>query len=77
MAGERHELEIVIDAKGRVTVETKGAKGAACLKYVEFFEKNVGRVRRRKLTSEYYEPCRSPHIAEAESVRARGRTRSP
>jgi len=74
MSQERHELEVVIDAKGRVTVEVKGAKGPACLEYVEFFEKNVGQVRQKKLTPEYYEPGRSARLVDSESLRARRRT---
>jgi len=77
MSQERHELEIVIDAKGRVTVEVKGAKGSACLEYVDFFEKNVGRVRQKRLTPEYYEPGRSSRLADSDTVRGRRRTRPP
>jgi len=71
MAGERHELEIVIDKQGRVTVEVKGAKGPACLEYEELFAKNVGRVRRKHLTPEYYEPPSSARISEGERTRTR------
>ncbi|MBN1459510.1 MAG: DUF2997 domain-containing protein [Armatimonadetes bacterium] len=77
MASERHELEIMIDTKGRVTIETRGAKGPACLEYVDLFEKNVGRVRRKKLTSEYYEPGPSSRITDAENLRTRRRTGPP
>jgi hypothetical protein len=71
MAGERHELEIVIDKQGRVTVEVKGAKGPACLEYEELFAKNVGRVKRKQLTQEYYEPPSQARIVESERTRAR------
>jgi len=68
---ERHELEIVIDQQGRVTVEVKGAKGPACLEYVELFEKNVGQVKSKTLTPEYYEPPRKAGLADTERTRAR------
>ncbi len=68
---ERHELEIVIDQQGRVTVEVKGAKGPACLEYVELFEKNVGRVRSKTRTSEYYEAPRQASLVDAERTRTR------
>ena len=71
MADERHELEIIIDKQGRVTVEVKGAKGPACLEYEELFAKNVGRVRRKHLTPEYYEPPSSTRISEGERTRTR------
>jgi len=68
---ERHELEIVIDQQGRVTVEVKGAKGPACLEYVDLFEKNVGRVKSKKLTPEYYETPRKAGLVDTERTRAR------
>ena len=71
MAQERHALEVVIAAHGRVTVEVKGAKGEACLEYVDLFEKAVGRVKSKKLTSEYYEPGRKAGIVDAERTRTR------
>jgi len=74
MTGERHELEVIIDVQGRVTVEVKGAKGPACLEYVDLFEKNVGRVKQKTLTREYYEPGRKARIADSERTRTRRRT---
>ena len=71
MTQERHELEIVVDKQGHITVEVKGAKGHACLEYVEVFEKNIGRVKRKTLTSEYYEPGREVGIADTEKTRTR------
>lgn len=69
MTQERHEMEIVIDQQGRITVEVKGAKGRACLDYEKMFERNVGRVKRKTLTSEFYEPGREASIADAEKTR--------
>ena len=71
MAQERHELEITIDPQGRVTVEVKGAKGHACLAYEELFEKHVGRVKRKTVTPEYYEPGREVGIVDTEKTRTR------
>jgi hypothetical protein len=71
MAEERHELEITIDQQGRVTVEVKGAKGQACLGYEELFEKHVGRVKRKSLTPEYYQPGPEVGIVPTEKTRTR------
>jgi len=49
------ELEIEIDAKGKVTVRTKGIKGPRCLDIAEAFAQLLGREESRQLTSEYYE----------------------
>jgi len=71
MTGERHELEIVVDKQGRVTVEVKGAKGAACLEYEELFASTIGRVKRQRLTDEYYEPPTDVHLAESERAKTK------
>ena len=71
MAQERHELQIVIDPKGEITVEVKGVKGNTCLEYVELFEKNVGRVKRKDLTSDYYAPGPEVGIVSSEKTRRR------
>ncbi|MBX9581680.1 MAG: DUF2997 domain-containing protein [Gemmataceae bacterium] len=49
------EIEIEIDAAGKVTVRTLGIKGAACLDAVEALVKIVGREESKELTAEYYE----------------------
>jgi hypothetical protein len=71
MVQEKHELEIVIDTQGRVTVEVKGAKGNGCLSYVELFEETLGRVKSKRLTGEYYEPPRSGSIVDREKTKTR------
>lgn len=53
MSGE--ELEIEIDAAGKVTVKTHGIKGASCLEVVEALARLLGREESRELTPEYYE----------------------
>ena len=49
------EIEIEIDAQGKVTVRTKGIKGPRCLDVAELFANIIGREESRELTSEYYE----------------------
>ena len=49
------EIEIEIDAAGKVTVRTKGIKGPACLDVVEALALIIGREESRQLTHEYYE----------------------
>ena len=51
----REELEIEIDANGKVTVKTLGIKGAACLDVVKALAKLLGREESRELTPEFYE----------------------
>ena len=51
----REELEIEIDAHGRVTVHTVGFKGKKCLDVAEALARILGREESRKLTNEYYE----------------------
>jgi Protein of unknown function (DUF2997) len=51
----REEIEIEIDAHGRVTVHTKGFKGKSCLKAAEALVQALGREESRQLTNEYYE----------------------
>lgn len=51
----QEELEIEIAPDGKVTVHTKGIKGARCLDVAEIIARVVGREDSRRLTSEYYE----------------------
>jgi Protein of unknown function (DUF2997) len=51
----QEELEIAIDAMGRVTVKTIGIKGPRCLDYAEAVALILGREESHELTSEYYE----------------------
>ncbi len=55
------EIEIEISAQGKVTVRTKGIKGARCLDVAEFFARLIGREESRQLTSEYYEQPAEVH----------------
>lgn len=51
----QEEIEIEISPDGKVTVRTKGIKGARCLEFAELFAQIIGREESRKLTAEYYE----------------------
>ena len=51
----QEELEIEIDAHGRVTVRTIGFKGKRCLDEAEAIVRILGREESRQLTNEYYE----------------------
>lgn len=55
------EFEIQISPEGKVTVKTKGIKGARCLDYAEMFAQIIGREESRELTSEYYEQSSEIH----------------
>ena len=51
----QEELEIEIDAAGKVTMRTKGVKGKACLAYADLLAQIVGREESRETTTEIYE----------------------
>ena len=48
-------FEITIEASGKVTVHTRGAKGNACHDWADLMVEILGREQARTLTSEYYE----------------------
>lgn len=52
----RQEVEISISPSGEVKAHITGIKGKQCLKLVEALEQEVGVVKDKRLTSEYYEP---------------------
>lgn len=54
----KKEIEIVINAKGEVTYQAKGIKGASCLEETEFLQKALGgdaAVLEQQKTAEFYE----------------------
>ena len=51
----QEELEIEIDATGKVTVTTKGIKGPACLDITKAIAQLLGREESTELTPEFYE----------------------
>ena len=54
----KQDIEIVINAKGEVTFQIKGVKGASCLSETKFLEQALGgdaAVVDQQKTAEYYE----------------------
>ena len=51
----QEELEIEISPSGKVTMRTKGIKGAACMDYADLLARIVGREEHREKTAEFYE----------------------
>jgi hypothetical protein len=54
----KQDIEIVINAKGEVTFEVKGVKGASCVDETKFLEQALGgdaAVVDQQKTGEYYE----------------------
>ena len=52
---EKEELEITIDAHGKVNIKVAGAKGGKCLDITKPIEDALGEVKVREMNSEYYE----------------------
>jgi hypothetical protein len=48
-------IDIVVDCKGRVTVQTRGFAGQACKEASRFLEEALGRRGMERLTAEYYQ----------------------
>jgi len=51
----QEELEIEIDATGKVTMRTKGVKGPVCMKYADLLAQIIGREESREKTHEFLE----------------------
>ncbi|OGF68182.1 MAG: hypothetical protein A2Y62_05315 [Candidatus Fischerbacteria bacterium RBG_13_37_8] len=49
------EIIIKIDPDGTLQCEVKGVKGKACMKYMQMIEEILGKVKEKKVTSEYYQ----------------------
>ncbi|HEY3298203.1 MAG TPA: DUF2997 domain-containing protein [Armatimonadota bacterium] len=64
----KHELDIEIDANGKIHVHVMGAKGKQCLQYVELFN-SIGKTSDQRTTSEFHEP--EPTTSIVDRVRAR------
>lgn len=52
---DKEELEITIDANGKVSIKVAGAKGGQCLAITKPIEEALGEVKLREMTPEYYE----------------------
>lgn len=51
----KKEVHVTIAPDGKVSLETKGFKGAECEEELKSVEKAIGKVQKRKRTKEYYE----------------------
>ena len=51
----KREISIDITPDGEVTFRIKGAKGKKCLELTKAIEEELGHVKERTFTSEYYE----------------------
>ena len=52
---EKQELEIIIDADGKVNIKVNGVKGPTCEDLTKNLEEAIGEVEKRDYTSDYYE----------------------
>ena len=52
----KQDIEIVINAKGEVTYQIKGVKGASCMDETKFLDQALGNeILEQQKTGEYYE----------------------
>jgi len=63
------ELEIEIDATGKVTMRTRGVKGKVCLEYAKLIQEIVGREESLEKTHEYLEA--EEHVQHRVDVKQR------
>ena len=70
---KRTEVNVEIDAAGRVHVEVNGAKGKACLEYLELLRLALGPIESQQATSEMYE---SAEVEQKSTVTTRTRSKS-
>ena len=47
-------IEILVDAKGNTTIETKGFAGGDCIEASRFIEQALGRKASERTTAEFY-----------------------
>jgi len=67
---KQEELEIEIDATGRVQVHVKGMPGKRCLDYLKIFQDLLGPVTDQHPTEEFYqETVQTEHAHNKQSVR--------
>ena len=67
----QEELEIEIDATGKVTMRTKGVKGPVCMEYADLLAQIVGREESREKTHEHFEA--EEHVQRRVEVKQRRR----
>lgn len=51
----KHEIELFISEDGQLKVHIKGIKGPGCLKVLDSLSKDIGILKNKELTGEYYE----------------------
>lgn len=51
----KQEIELIISEDGEVKIHIKGIKGPGCLKILDSLSKDIGTIKEKQLTSEYYE----------------------
>jgi len=54
-----HEIELFISEDGELKVHIKGLKGQGCLKVMDSLAKEVGYLKNKELTGEYYEKAQT------------------
>jgi hypothetical protein len=52
---EKIEIEVTLTPDGQVKLETRGLKGQSCMDEIEALERQLGKVVRRRKTSEFYQ----------------------
>ena len=57
-------IEITIDPKGEVTVQTKGFTGSGCKAASQFIEKALGTVTGEQLTAEFHQTTPEAHAVK-------------
>lgn len=52
---DKQEIELFISEDGELKVHIKGIKGSSCLKVLDSLANDLGTIKDKELTSEYYE----------------------
>ena len=50
-------IEMIVSAKGEITITTKGYTGSDCLRASKFLEQALGVVSDEQKTAEFYQPA--------------------
>lgn len=61
----KHEIELFISDDGELKVHIKGIKGPGCLKVLDSLAKDIGTLKDKQLTSEYYESTQTKENSSA------------
>lgn len=60
---KKREMKITIGANGEVNIEVQGVGGADCLEFSRFLEEELGEVKARQKTAEYYQEEQEEHLS--------------